>query len=155
MNNKTRLLTLTSLFAAMVFIFTAYIFHIPIGTNGGYIHIGDAFIFMAGSFLPGPYAELAAAIGAGFADFMTGGALWLPATIIIKPVMCFIFRRTNNFLSPVIAGVVGIVLYYLYEALLFGNFIAPIYSIPLGMIQVFGSAAVYYVYLGFKKRKGD
>ena len=36
------LITVTGLFAAMIALMTAYIFHIPYGANGGYIHFGDA-----------------------------------------------------------------------------------------------------------------
>ncbi|MFY9379232.1 MAG: ECF transporter S component, partial [Acutalibacteraceae bacterium] len=49
----------TALFAAIIAVTTAYIFHIPVGTNGGYIHIGDCFIYLAACFLPLPYAMLA------------------------------------------------------------------------------------------------
>ena len=37
-------LVTAGLFAAMITIMTAYIFHIPYGANGGYIHFGDALI---------------------------------------------------------------------------------------------------------------
>ncbi|CDG01693.1 ECF transporter S component [Clostridium chauvoei] len=58
MNNmdKTKRIVLTALFAAIICITTAFIFHIPTGMNGGYIHIGDAFIYIAASLLPTPYA---------------------------------------------------------------------------------------------------
>ena len=36
----TALLTFTGLFAAMITIMTAWLFHIPYGANGGYIHFG-------------------------------------------------------------------------------------------------------------------
>ena len=53
----------TALFAAMICLTTAYLFHIPVGTAGGYIHLGDAFIYLAAAFLPTPYAMAAAGIG--------------------------------------------------------------------------------------------
>lgn len=49
-------LTLTGLFAAMITLMTAYIFHIPYGANGGYIHFGDTLIYLAAILLPKPYA---------------------------------------------------------------------------------------------------
>ena len=36
-SKQIRLLTTTALFAALITIFTAYIGHVPVGTNGGYI----------------------------------------------------------------------------------------------------------------------
>lgn len=56
---RLRLLTLTGIFAALICLFTAYICHIPVGPNGGYLHFGDTFIYVAASLLPQPYALLA------------------------------------------------------------------------------------------------
>ena len=67
MNSQVKKLTFTALMAAMITIFTAYICHIPVGQNGGYIHFGDSLIYIAACLLPWPYAMTAAAIG-GFAD---------------------------------------------------------------------------------------
>lgn len=44
---KVKYLTLTGLMAAMIALMTAYICHIPFGANGGYIHFGDSFIYIA------------------------------------------------------------------------------------------------------------
>ena len=57
--------------AALITIMTAYICHIPVGTNGGYIHFGDALIYLSATLLPKPYAICAAAIGGGVADLLT------------------------------------------------------------------------------------
>ena len=67
-----KLLTASAMFAAMITLTTAYLFHIPVGVNGGYIHFGDAFIYLAAGLLPMPYACAAAAIGGGLADFVSG-----------------------------------------------------------------------------------
>ena len=61
--NSAARMTLTGLFAAMITLMTAYICHIPYGANGGYIHFGDALIYIAAVLLPRPYALAAAAIG--------------------------------------------------------------------------------------------
>lgn len=42
MNSQVKKLTFTALMAAMITIFTAYICHIPVGQNGGYIHLATA-----------------------------------------------------------------------------------------------------------------
>ena len=60
--NKIYTLTLSGVFAALITIFTAYIGHIPVGVNGGYIHFGDGLIYLAATILPLPYAMLAGAI---------------------------------------------------------------------------------------------
>ena len=56
---NTRLITLSAVFAAMTYALTAFL-HIP--TAKGYIHIGDAVIFIAASLLPKPYAMASAAM---------------------------------------------------------------------------------------------
>ena len=63
-------LVTTALFAAAITVMTAYMLHIPIPT-GGYIHLGDALIYLAACLLPFPYAAAAATIGAGLADLLT------------------------------------------------------------------------------------
>ena len=82
-SNRTRLLVTAALFAAVITLTTAYLLHIPVPT--GYVHLGDAFVYLAASLLPAPYAVVAAAIGAGLADLLTYPA-WMPATLVIKAV---------------------------------------------------------------------
>ena len=51
---NTQKLGKTTLLAALITVMTAYICHIPVGVNGGYIHFGDALIYIAASTLPLP-----------------------------------------------------------------------------------------------------
>lgn len=64
-SNRTRLLVTAALFAAVITLTTAYLLHIPVPT--GYVHLGDAFVYLAASLLPAPYAVAAAAIGVVYA----------------------------------------------------------------------------------------
>ena len=91
-HQKVSRLTSTALFAALICVTTAYIFHIPFGVNGGYVHIGDSLIYLAAAFLPTPYAMFAGAIGGAMADILTA-PVYAPATFIIKmlislPITC-------------------------------------------------------------------
>ncbi len=117
-------LVLTGLLAAMIFFTTAYILHIPI-VGGGYVHLGDTLLYMAAALLPTPYAMAAGVIGAGLADLLTGGAIWAPATVIIKAVMVIPFTAKKprllcrrNLLALLLAGAVGVVGYYGAEIVL-------------------------------------
>ena len=65
---NVKLITLTAIFAAMTYVLTAFL-HIP--TAKGYIHIGDAVIFIAACILPKPYAAASAAIGASLSDALS------------------------------------------------------------------------------------
>ncbi len=149
---KTKLIVLTSAFSALIFIFTAYILHIPIGVNGGYIHLGDSIIYICAALLPFPYALLASAIGAGLADIASGAIVWLPATIVIKPLMALFFsskselKSKRNIAAPIFAGILGVLLYYVYECFLFESYIVALNALPLGVMQAVGNAFVYYVF---------
>ena len=43
-------ITATAVMAALTTLMTLYIFHIPVGVNGGYVHLGDTMIYLAAAF---------------------------------------------------------------------------------------------------------
>lgn len=151
MKNNTSKITMAGLFAAMITVMTAYICHIPYGANGGYIHFGDALIYMAAVFLPRPYALAAAAIGGGLADILTA-PVWAPATIIIKMLITLPFTSKEgrilaprNIAAPFLAALVSACGYYLAEGILFGSFAAPAASLAGSAVQSGGSAVIFLV----------
>lgn len=155
MKITTKQLTFSAVFAALIFVTTAYLFHIPTGFNGGYVHLGDAFIYLAASFLPTPLACIASAVGAGLADALTGAYIWIIPTMIIKPLMAAPFSckgpkilSKRNLLMAVIGGVICTIGYYLADVVLVGNWIAPLAGILTGLTQPVGSLVLYYV-VGF------
>ena len=87
---KTKAIVIAALFAGLITDFTAYICHIPFGASGGYIHFGDAIIYLGASVLPTPLAVAAAIIGAGLADLLTA-PMWVLPTVIIKAMLCLPF----------------------------------------------------------------
>ncbi|MHB1154216.1 MAG: TIGR04002 family protein [Eubacteriales bacterium] len=150
MRQNTRKIVLAAVFAALIFVVTAYLPRFPIPP--GYIHFGDAFIYIAACLLPGPYAAAAAAVGAVAADTLTGFAVWAPATLVIKAVMALTFSShsykiatARNMLAMVIAGLIGTAGYYLYEALFISSFSVALVSVPGNMIQGAGSAVIFAV----------
>lgn len=151
MKQNTSKLVITGLFAAMITLMTAYICHIPYGANGGYIHFGDALIYIAAIFLPRPYAVVAAAIGGGLADLLTA-PMWTPATILIKALIVLPFTSQEgrilcprNIAAPFISALISGIGYYLAEGLLFGSFIAPVASIWGSVVQSGGSAVIFFL----------
>lgn len=151
-SNKTKNIVLTALFAAMICITIAFLFHIPTGFNGGYIHLGDTLIYLAAVLLPTPYAMVAAGLGGGLADALTGGMLWVIPTIIIKPILVLFFTSKSdniickrNILAVFIAGVVGCFGYYLAGAIISGNFIAPLATLYLEFIQPIVNGIIFVV----------
>lgn len=81
---STKTLCLTAVLAAFVFIMT-FVPKIPIPL--GYVHLGDAVIYLLVLFISRREACLAAAIGSAFADLMGGFPIWILPTLIIKWVM--------------------------------------------------------------------
>lgn len=148
---STTLMAFTGLFAAMIALMTAYLFHVPYGTHGGYIHFGDTLIYIAAAMLPRPYAIVAAALGGAIADLMTA-PMWAPATMIIKMLITLPFTSENgkilkkrNMAAPFIAMVVTVVGYYIAEGIMFGSFYAALASAWGNMIQGVGSAVFFFV----------
>ena len=142
-------LTTTGLFAALICITTAYIFHIPVGTNGGYVHVGDALSYLAAAFLPAPYAMAAAALGGAMADLMTA-PVWTIATLIIKMLISIPFTskkekiiNVQNVISIFIASIISMVGYYFAEVILFGSWVAFLPSISGSIVQSGGSGILF------------
>ena len=113
-------ITATAVMAALTTLMTAYIFHIPVGVNGGYVHLGDTMIYLAAAFLPLPYACAAGAIGGGLADLLT--ALFL----------AFAISATG---------------YYIAEGIMFG-FTASFFTSVSGSIVQSGGSAIMFVIIG-------
>ena len=148
-DQKIRLMCIAGIFTAIVFVFTAYL-HIP--SHTGYTHVGDGFIYLAACMLPLPYAMFVGAGGALLADCLTGYAIWAPGSIIIKTVTVLFFSRKSvrivsirNLLALIPAWAVCIGGYYLYEALITGNFVAPLSGIPGYITQSVLSSILFVV----------
>ena len=151
--SKVRYLTMTGFMAALITIMTAYICHIPVGMNGGYIHFGDSLIYLAAVVLPRPYALAAAAIGGGMADLLTA-PIWAPATIIIKMLIVLPFSNKStkivtprNIFAAVLAYFISGLSYFLAEYILFGSWSVLLISMSQSLIQS-GGSAVFFVILG-------
>ena len=150
---KLRLLTVTAMFAAAITIMTAYMLHIPIPGTGGYIHLGDALIYLAACLLPVPYAAAAAAVGAGLADVLSpGAAVWAPASLVIKSVLVLFFTsKTDRILcrrncaAVVAAGLFSPAAYGLYNCIIAGTMAAFVPQFLGTLAQGIGSGALFLV----------
>jgi len=157
---RTKRLILSALFAALIFI-SISLFRVPNGL-GGFIHFGDAMIFIAAAVLPFPFALPVAAIGAGLFNLVFG-PIWLPFTILIKPIMTLCFTSTGdtilqtkrNNIAPFVAALINTVLYFGANMILFalgllpvdhvGIWAAGIASLPGLLIQGIGSVIMFFV----------
>ncbi|MBR1864438.1 MAG: TIGR04002 family protein [Ruminococcus sp.] len=154
---KLRDLTLTGVFAAMIYLLTAFV-HIPTGV--GYTHAGDGLIFLAASLLPAPYAAAAGAIGGALADGLSGFLIWLPATVVIKALTALFFSNSTNeiickrnLLALIPSLLLCVAGYSLYQGLVISDSItaasmtAAFAQTPAYCIQT-AMSAVLYILLG-------
>ena len=149
-SRKLRLLCTAGLFAALIYVLTAYL-HVP--TTKGYIHLGDGLIYLCASFLPAPYAIAASAIGGAMSDALSGYWIWVPATLVIKGLTAACFSHKSekiisvrNIIALVPALALCVLGYGFYSGLVIYG------SIPLGFadalantFQVAGSTVLYVV----------
>lgn len=164
---KMRLITMTGLFAALAYVFTAYI-RVP--TGAGYTHAGDGIIYLASCILPTPYAMTAGAIGGALADGLSGFPVWIPATVIIKAVTALFFSNKGekilswrNIAAIIPSGILCIVGYSLYEGTVMAGRLslsvvaAAFTQTPAYCVQIFASSVLFIVTavlldrVGFKK----
>ena len=156
---KVKYITMTGIMAALITLMTAYICHIPVGVNGGYVHFGDSLIYLAAVLLPTPYALAAAAIGGGLADLLTANEvyvkkdMWTIATIVIKMLITIPFTNKSkkivtprNVIATVIAYLISGTGYFFAEYILFGTWSVFLVSMAQSLIQSGGSAIFFIVF---------
>ena len=152
-DKKIRSIVMTSALTALSCVATMLI-QIPVPVTGGYVNLGDGFI-VAGTFMLGmPYAAIAGALGSALADLLTGYAVYVPGTFIIKGLMAvvafycyksvtkakpnakFAGRATGAFAAELVM-VAG---YFCYSIILLGGNVAGAFlTIPGNLVQgIFG-----------------
>lgn len=150
MNNKriNRIVT-SAMFAALVTGLTFFP-KIPI-PGGGYVHLGDAMIYIASVFLPLPYAMAAAAVGGGLADLLSGYAAYAPFTVVVKILLTVAFTSKTkkiltkrNYLAPLAGLIITPGIYFFADFLLYGIG-GAIPGIIWNVFQAAASLIVFYI----------
>ncbi|BCN29801.1 ECF transporter S component [Anaeromicropila herbilytica] len=147
--NKTQLMVITSLMAALTCIATM-VFHVPSPLKG-YIHLGDGFVLLSGIILGPLYGGAAAGIGSMLADLLLGYAEYAPATFIIKALAAILaaliyhilltkIKNKRIYFVPIIfAGIIANIIvtlgYFLFESTVLGYGIASASNIPANILQ--------------------
>ena len=168
-DNKTRVRELveTSLLIALVFIATKFInVRLPISVNGGLIHLGNTMLFTAAIVFGARKGATAGAVGMGLFDIVSGWAAWAPFTFVIRGFMGLIIGKVAymngkngtsivyNAAGILLSSVWMIVGYYITEGLLYGNWLAPMTSIPGNITQIiFGTIVSIPLSAALKKTK--
>lgn len=141
--SHTKTIVLTAMFTALVYVFTMINVN-PLGIPGGLVHIGNIPFFIAAMLFGRKVGAISGGIGMALFDVMSPYAAWAPFTLVIGLIsgywMGMVTERKKNFVTYifaiVIAGVCKVVGYYIAEGILYGNWIAPVHSIPANLMQV-------------------
>ncbi len=158
--STTKELVITGLSIALVFVATCFInIRLPIG-QGGLIHLGNVPLFLVAIIFGKKIGAAAGAVGMGLFDLMGGWTPWAPATFIIVGLMGYtvgwIAEHKNDMMGYILAIVaacaIKIVGYYIAEALIYGNWIQPVMSIPGNLIQIGVAAVVVLPIVGVLKK---
>jgi len=150
-NKHTSKLVLSALMMCIIMVAIMFI-KLPIPFTQGYVHPGDAMIFLAVLVLGWKYGAAAAAFGAMLGDVMGGFAAWAPWTFCIKGIMAIIlglmvemaFRkegRSRSFMMVIM--IVGMVIsgafmtagYYAAEGIMYGNWVVAALGVPWNIGQ--------------------
>ena len=159
LNSRSRVYTLvlTGVMAALVMAATSF-FKIPVPATNGYVHLGDALIFLSVLVLGRRNGTIAAASGSALADLLGGYAHWAPWTFVIKGLMAFVAatilysgsqnkERSGQTGSPsrpdkikeaiafTAGGLVMMAGYFIAQRFIYGNFAAPLAALPGNIAQ--------------------
>ena len=146
---KLRHLSDAGMFAALTALLTALL-HIPV-TNG-YVHCGDAVIYLAAALLPLPYAVGASAVGGMLADLISGYPAYALPTFLIKGMLAAAFSLTGGkellcfrrFAGLVLCGIISVLGYWVTAVFLYGGWRTQFaVTVPGNLMQAAASAAVY------------
>lgn len=153
---------LTGLMAAIVLAATS-MFRIPVPATNGYVHLGDAMIFLSVMILGRRNGTIAGATGSALADLLGGYAHWVPWTFAIKGLMAFAFgtllilmysRRQETditdstkakddaslisigmVIAMAISSLIMIAGYFIAQRIIYGNIAAPLAALPGNIAQ--------------------
>lgn len=142
-----------ALFTALTCVFTMVIKVPTLGTNG-YVNIGDTGVLISAWLLGGWYGVIAAGLGSGLADLLSGYPAYAPGTFVIKLLMALAayqiykhmagraksqagdaFKTVSYAVSAVIAEAVMVLGYLVYEYFVLGYGAAAFPSVISNTVQ--------------------
>ncbi len=175
-DKKTEQLVMTALMTTLILIGTIVI-RIPIPMTQGYVHLGDAMIYIGVLLLGRKNGTIAASLGSVMADILSGYAFWAPWTLVIKAAMAYIsgtvaehavrsagqhengaaYRaRITTAAGMAAGGLLMTAAYFAAEGIMYGNWSAAALGIPwnIGQFAV-GIAAALSISAAASRFKGS
>ncbi|HZK10103.1 MAG TPA: ECF transporter S component, partial [Clostridia bacterium] len=139
--HSTKELTLLALLIAIVFVST-YLVQIPMPfSRGGLIHVGDVAFMCIALLFGARMGAIAGGVGMALFDILSPYAIWAPFTLVIRLLMGWLIgtishgkksygRNTPRNILALLASLPLLIGgYYVAEAILYGNWIAPLQSV--------------------------
>ena len=157
--NKTRDIVMTALLAALGCVATMVLV-VP-SPSGGYMNLGDTVVVL-GAYLLGPVCgAIAGGVGPALADLLSGYAMYVPATLVIKALMgvtaALLYRQLRKHwwgmvICAVAAEAIMVVGYWLFDGILSGSLAASAVGIPSNLVQAaFGIVVSTILALALRK----
>lgn len=142
---STKDLVIDALCVALVLAFTMFVnLRLPIAANGGLSHLGNVPLFLAAFAFGRRTGALCGALGMAAFDLISGWVPWAPFTFVIVGLMGYVVGLfAENWpkfwafaASTLIALAIKLTGYYVCEGVLYGNWIAPLASVPGNIVQI-------------------
>lgn len=153
---KTKKMITTSLFTALVCIFTIVI-QIPVSLTQGYINIGDSMCILS-VLLVGPWGIFSAGVGSFLADIICGYQIYAIPTLIIKSLAAFLvyisftklflYNKKYLLISAILGEIVMILGYLLFDFIYYKSLVvaltASVSSVIQASVSIVLAVALYY-----------
>lgn len=134
-NERTSKLVLSAMMACLVMVAT-FAIRIPSPFTQGYVHLGDAMVFMSVMVLGRGKGAVAAGIGSALADVLGGYAAYAPWTLIIKAAMAYVMGLIpNKYIGMVAGGLVMVAGYAVVDGIFAGNLMSGFLGAPFNVGQ--------------------
>lgn len=153
---KTKQIVFGAIFIALVYVCTMLNIRLPIAANGGLVHLGNVPLFIIAIVFGKKYGALAGGVGMALFDVLSPWMIWAPFTLVVVGLMGYTVGEITKKRSGLIIYVVAILAaclikiagYYIAEGIIYGNWIAPMASIPGNLVQIGVAAIIVLPFVG-------
>ena len=141
-------LILASLFMALTIVLTAFVY-IPIGSQGGYINLGDTIIVISSITLGPVYGMIVGSVGSMIADLIVAPQYAI-FTFVIKGIEGLLIgllykankTKTGIFISSLIGLSFMVIGYYFVGVIMYESFILPLIDTLFNLFQLVASLLI-------------
>lgn len=142
------------LLTALTIIGTFINFILPLGSQGTLVHLGTTVSLIAILVFGKRVGTISSTLGMTIFDIIGGWLIWAPGTFIARLGFGYLFAKlaldkNNNerdfivqLVGLIIGGAFMIFVYYIWEVILYGNWIIALSSIPANILQIVIAFAV-------------